>query len=148
MKTIIQKLPTIYGEALNGSVYGQPNGSIARPPQSIPAYITISGDSAKLTKVSDSGVITLYQISGITGDYLFPSGYESIRVNVADSTDTIIASVRLVGYSEPKFNAAITGLTSNEPTDGDTLTVTYIALDQDDNALATSNALSLTAVIP
>lgn len=142
MKTIIQDFPTIYGEIVNGSVYGQPNGSIARPPQGAPATVTISGASGTLTfsRNIPGGSLVEYTIAGVTVNIV--SGvYVRAEYLVKDSNNDTVATG---GYP----GTTLRGPGTEKPTDGDSLTLTVSIKDADGVVLATSSALTIAAVIP
>lgn len=151
MKTIIQDFPTIYGEALNGSVYGQPNGSIARPPQNITGSITLSGDTVTVTYTGKfptlSPQFAYYTVGGLTGSVNVAS-YHHLTVVVFDSTDTFVASHRVNFGDKIIFDSTgFIGPYAGKPTNGDTLTVKAIVYDQDNNVIVSSAAVSASAVV-
>lgn len=151
MRTIIQDFPTIYGEALNGSVYGQPNGSIARPPQNAAGTITLSGDTVTVTYTGKfptlSPEFAFYTVEGLTGSVNVAS-YSYLMVCVFNSTDTVIATHQINYGDEITLNSAgFFGPYADKPTNGDTLTVKVIAYDQDNNVIVSSEAVSASAVV-
>lgn len=146
MRTIIQSFPTIYGEAVNGSVLGQPNGSIARPPQNTPATITLSGT----VKVIYTGVLTpatnlSYVVSGLVVDSEFTAPHlEVVATNAADAT-VCISNWNLPGAYPPQYISS--GPSANKPTDGDALTVTVNFVDDNGVTFATGT-IAATAEVP
>lgn len=142
MKTIIQKLPTIYGEALNGSIYGQPNGSVARPPQNIPAAVVLTGDSITVTKTGTEGALTIYKIGGMTAAYTNLSMITDIGVIVKNSSDVSIA---LADFAHIPGEYIVKGLTLSEPANGDALTVIVNLYNGYD--VVTSDNIAASAVI-
>ena len=136
MKTIIQAFPTLYGEALNGSVFGQPNGSIARPPQNVAASIVLAGDTPKLERYAQSGTMSVYRVVGVTATLnIFSAG--GIKVKAIDSVDTIFASKGQV-YRDGMnvFIQPLQGATADMPTDGSTVTIKVEFIDQDSQIVA------------
>lgn len=63
-KTIIQPIGPLYGEVVNGTVFGQPNGSVYVPPDNVvyftapSAYIknSVSGEAYRVAFCTDGGV--------------------------------------------------------------------------------------------
>lgn len=148
MKTIIQKLPTIYGEVTNGSVYGQPNGSIARPPQNVPVSITLSGTP---TLTFDEVILVTsakYTLAGLTISHSGELPQKTITTVYA-SDDTIIAEIAVgIGNgSYPSGSFTIAGELSAKPSNGDTVKIVIVAYDAFSNVIATSNTLTGTAVV-
>lgn len=151
MKTIIQDFPTIYGEALNGSVHGQPNGSIARPPQNAAGTITLSGDTVTVTYTDKFPILSptfaIYTVEGLTGSVNVAS-YSYLMVCVFNSSDTVIAAHQVNFGAEITFDSTgFFGPYANKPTNGDALTVKVIAYDQDNNVIVSSAAVSASAVV-
>ena len=146
MRTIIQDFPTIYGEIVNGSVYGQPNGSIARPPQNIPASITLSGNAkVTYTGVPQSGFCA-YDITDMIVDKVTPSGFNSLDVVVKNSSNATVGAATLSEHASTT-TIYIIGQAANKPTNGDPLTVTITMNGNDGNPIATSNTLDAVAVV-
>lgn len=151
MKTIIQKLPTIYGEALNGSVFGQPNGSIARPPQNVAGTITLAGDTVTVTYTGKfptiSPEIAFYTVEGLTGSVDVAS-YSHLMVSVYNSSDVIIANHQINFGDEVTINSTgFIGNYADKPSNGDALTIKITAYDQDNNVIVSSAAVSASAVV-
>lgn len=151
MKTIIQAFPTIYGEAVNGSVLGQPNGSIARPPQNTAGTVTLSGDTVTVTYTGKFPMISpefaFYAVAGLTGSVSIAS-YAYLMVTVYNSTDTVIAVHQINFGEEITINSTgFLGPYADKPTNGDALTIKVIAYDQDNNVIVSSEAVSATAVV-
>ena len=146
MKTIIQTIGPLYGEVVNGSVFGQPNGSEARPPQNVPAEIILSGDSGTLTHQRTSGTTAWYEVSGVDMSIL-DAASKIVRINAIfkNASDQIVAA-----YSNylPASLVIAQGLAANIPDDGDTLTLVVTGYDSYGNKISTSNTLTITAVIP
>lgn len=142
MKTIIQDFPTIYGEIVNGSVFGQPNGSIARPPQNAPASVTVTGDSGTLTfsRNIPGGSLVAYTIAGVTVSIV--TGVYVIGEYVVKNADE--DTVATGGYPGTELR----GPGTEKPTDGDSLTLTVRIKDAYGNVLATSSGLTISAVVP
>lgn len=149
MKTIIQDYPTIYGEAVNGSVYGQPNGSIARPPQNVAGSITLSGDTVTVTYTGKfpalSPEIAFYTVGGLTVSNSVTS-YAYVSITVDDSGDNRVGG-QTANYPASIPPMEITGPYANKPSNGDTLSIKVKAYDQDNNLIVESSAISATAVV-
>lgn len=148
MRTIIQTIGPLYGEVVNGSVFGQPNGSVARPPQNAAVTAVISGTNGKLTKTTISGgQIAKYTLSGVSLDVSDYSGVEIVKTVIKNAADTVIATGggHVPAYT---FSDAVQGPANLIPTDGDSLTMTVELRDVYGNVLVTSNALTITAVVP
>lgn len=146
MKTIIQDFPTIYGEIVNGSVYGQPNGSIARPPQNIPSSIVLSGNAkVTYTGVPQSGFCA-YDLSDMLTTIVAPAGFNSLDVVVKNSSNATVGSATLSQHASTA-TIPIIGQAANKPTNGDALTVIITMNGDDGNPIATSNTLPATAVV-
>lgn len=146
MKTIIQTIGPLYGEVVNGSVFGQPNGSEARPPPNVPVEITLSGDSGTLTYKATTGTAARYEFGGVGMSIVDMAGV-IVRINatVKNANDEIVAA-----YSNylPAFLEVAQGLAANIPDDGDELTLVVTGYDAYSNKVATSEALTIAAVIP
>lgn len=65
MKTIIQKIGPLYGEAVNGTVFGQPNGSQAV----LSLDITLSNIDATAAYVKASGGVWICKSDSTTAKY-------------------------------------------------------------------------------
>ena len=153
MKTIIQALPTIYGEAVNGSVLGQPNGSIARPPQNFIGTITLSGDSVIVTYTGRFPMISpefaYYKTAGLTIDCTVTS-FDHAGITVYDSSDNVVCGILSQGSYIPSTSGNLEGLIgdyANKPTNGDTLSLVVTVYDVDNNIIVQSSAISCTAVV-
>lgn len=149
MKTIIQDFPTIYGEALNGSVYGQPNGSIARPPQNVAGTITLTATSATVTFESGSALtgIARYAAAGLTCS-VDMANYAYIAVQVTDASNNVVCGATWNYGSQIDFNIDYYfGSYSNKPTNGDSLSIVATVYDQDGNVIVASSAAAATAVV-
>lgn len=146
MKTIIQDFPTIYGEIVNGSVYGQPNGSIARPPQNIPSSVSLSGNAKLANTGTPQAGFTAYDLTDILVDIVAPSGFNSLDVVVKNASNVTVCSATLSQHASTTTIPLI-GQTANKPSNGDPLTVTITMNDGNGAPIATSNALAATAVI-
>lgn len=142
MKTIIQTIGPLYGEVVNGSVFGQPNGSVARPQPNTAPSITLSGNSGKLTLSSTTSAFAKYDISGVTFDFVNADLAANNNVIVRNSSEATVAR------GVYPFQSKLTGAAANTPSDGDALTVVMELYDEYGNVISTSNTLSLTAVIP
>lgn len=140
MKTIIQTIGPLYGEVVNGSVFGQPNGSEARPAPNTSASVTISGVSGKLTFVENipGGALVRYTLGGV-----------SVVINSAVPVKTFYvvknASDETVATGTP---ANMQGPGAKKPTDGDSLTLFVELRDDYNNVIATSSNLTITAEVP
>lgn len=149
MKTIIQSFPTIYGEAINGSVYGQPNGSIARPPQNTAGTITVTATSATVTFKSGSALtgIARYEIAGLTCAVAVAS-YSYVGLQVTDASNNVVCGFTWNYGTEINIDiGSYFGPYSNKPTNGDTLSIIVTAYDQDGNVIVASSAVTATAVV-
>ena len=144
MKTIIQSFPTIYGEAINGSVLGQPNGSIARPPQNVPVTLELSGDSVEVV-LSFSGSGTTHYTVDMLNTLISGFTYSYLQYVVKASDDSTIATSPKYFGALP-YTIEVAGATSAEPSDGDTVTVYATIYDEDDAQIA-SDSISATAVM-
>lgn len=141
MKTIIQKLPTIYGEAINGSVLGQPNGSIARPPQNVPLSVTLSGSPELIFNYSTvTPAVAYYDWADLIADVNIPS-YAYLMVYFYNASNQLVATGRFIE------GLIISGQLVNKPADEDALTVKVTAIDSDDNVIVTSDAIAAVAVV-
>lgn len=69
MKTVIQKIGPLYGEAINGSVFGQPNGSVAVPPYNALVLMSANNDNAFIKKNGTGGYVTC-DTNGSVGTFL------------------------------------------------------------------------------
>lgn len=149
MKTIIQDFPTIYGETINGSVYGQPNGSIARPPQNVAGSITLSGDTVTVTYTGKfpaiSPEVAFYAVGGLTVSNSVTS-YAYVAITVDDSGDNRVGG-QTANYPAAVPSAELAGPYANKPTNGDTLSIKVAVYDQDNNLIVESSAISATAVV-
>lgn len=147
MRTIVQDFPTIYGEAVNGSVFGQPNGSIARPPQNIAASIILSG-TVVLTYTGLIGTTTAkYDLTGL-GIAITVDSYARLILRVKDSSNNVIASGQINSSTPvPETWHSITGIVGNKPTDGDSVSVTVELVDSDARTIA-SHMITGTAEVP
>ena len=145
MKTIIQSFPTIYGETLNGSVYGQPNGSIARPPQNVATAIVIAGDSGTLTLEVTIASNAIYVLNGVTAAFVNPGSIYETKAIVTNGDGDVVARGK---FWDNDTVIRINGPASETPTDGDALSVVFTAYDEYGDVIATSNTLSIVAVIP
>lgn len=142
MKTIIQTIGPLYGDVVNGSVFGQPNGSIARPvPNSTPS-ITIAGDSGKLTLASSTVAFAKYDLSGVT--------FTFVNSDLIANNNVIIrnASEQTVARGVYPFDSKLAGAAANTPADGDALTIIVELYDSYGVVIGTSNVLTISAVIP
>lgn len=143
MRTIIQDFPRIYGEAVNGSVFGQPNGSIARPPQGIPSSITLSG-TGKLTYVETSGDQAIYTLSGVDVSVVFPSGYYYIDWIVLNAGEDVVAMYSGTGVDLP---SPVNGNSANLPGDGDSLTLKVSAYVRNSAVPIATDSITITAEV-
>lgn len=69
MKTVIQKIGPLYGEAVNGSVFGQPNGSVAVPPYNALVLLSANNNNAYIKK-NGTGGYTTCDSNGAIGSFL------------------------------------------------------------------------------
>ena len=142
MRTIIQTIGPLYGESVNGSVFGQPNGSVARPAPNVSASVIVSGDSATLTfKSISGGQIANYDLEGITAEFINADSIVRIRVVIYDGGGDAIGTT-----TYPIGN--VQGPADHIPTDGDTLTVVFDCYDSYNSLVAQSDPLEITAVVP
>lgn len=142
MRTIIQTLPTIYGEAINGSVYGQPNGSIARPPQNVPLSVNLSGTVELIFDHSTvTPAVAYYDWAGLTVEINIPAAPAYLMVYFYNASNQLVANGRL------RTGGIISGQLANKPANGDALTVKVAAMDINDNVIVTSSAIAATAVV-
>ena len=140
MKTIIQTIGPIYGEVVNGSVFGQPNGSEARPAPNTAASVTVSGTSAKLTFTGNlpGGALVAYTLSGTSVSINSAVPVRTFYV-VKNAGDTTVAT------GTP---ADMKGPGTAKPTDGDSLTLFVELRDDYNSVIATSSNLTITAEVP
>lgn len=141
MKTIIQTIGPLYGEVVNGTVFGQPNGDIARPIPNVAPSVTLSGDNGKLTLVSSSAAFSKYTISDVTFDFVNAGLIANNNVIVRNSSNQTVARGVYPFQSNPVGDVA------NTPANGDSLTLVVELYDDRGNVIGTSNALTLTAVV-
>jgi hypothetical protein len=141
VRTIIQTIGPLYGEIVNGTVFGQPNGSEARPIPNVAPSVTLSGDSGKLALVSSSAYFSKYTISGVTFDF--------VNAELIANNNAIVrnASNQTVARGVYPFQSNPVGDVANTPTNGDSLTLVVELYDERGNVIGTSNALTITAVV-
>jgi len=58
MRTILQKIGPLYGEDVNGTVFGQPNGSEYIPPKNVLDILNVNTDVVGIKKLSDNKLVT------------------------------------------------------------------------------------------
>jgi hypothetical protein len=147
VKTIIQTIGPLYGEVVNGSVFGQPNGSIARPSQNTPASVSISGNSATLTLTGTAvgGTISKYALAGVSMEIQGIDSVSFVKADCYNSGGVAIANVQSDVIAVP---AQLIGGTDKQPSDGDELSLIVQLIDSYGSVIATSNTLTIAAVIP
>lgn len=107
MKTVIQKIGPLYGDVINGSVFGQPNGSEAIPPVNILRPLNINSDYAYIKKNGTNGVISC------KSDGTISSGGEYISFQVASQLPlTDVLFITEIADSSDFSNILVTGTAS------------------------------------
>lgn len=131
---------------VNGSVFGQPNGSVARPPQNIPAEVTISGNSATLTFTGTvaGGTHAKYDLAGVSMSIVGIDSVSNVRAECFNAASTSVANVQVDVVAVP---VQLIGNADNKPANGDTLTLKIQLMDSYGAVIATSNELTITAVV-
>ena len=149
-KTIIQTIGPLYGEVVNGTVFGRPNGSIYVPPTN---KITLTtSEYAKVTTTaiagSNSAGVTGYRTRIVAEAQDLAS---SCIIEVSKTND--FAVVLAVGqWPAGQFNFSTTtyAVGSNlldSISDGDTIYVRAVLVSQTNVPVATSDVAEVTAVV-
>ena len=147
-RTIIQPIGPLYGEAVNGTVFGRPNGSIYVPPTNL---IEIVGATGYITNVNSGGEKRVRFSDALGADSLFdviaqsqdPSSY--VDVVLADDADLSV-NVQSRIFNAGSFN--LTALSINrdyELTIGNTYYVAALLMNNGE-PVASSTVYEVVAV--
>ena len=153
-KTIIQTIGPLYGEVVNGTVFGRPNGSIFVPSANT-ISISIAEAHRYFLKANDGKRYVLCTSSGVVGSYLKMvaesqdiANYIAIEVaSDSDFTDIIGG----LSYAAGQFNLSAyvisQGTTVEDLVDGDTYYLRVILYAGSGQAVATSETVELVGVV-
>ena len=156
-RTIIQPIGPLYGEAVNGTVYGRPNGSIYVPPTNtitlniIDNYEYIrsgTGAYAKFAYPCDSqGNIPPAKVETIAESQ---DNAAYIAVQVSDDSDfsTYDETTAPAGMFNRKASSFVNNLTNVTLVDGSTYYVRAVLYAGTGVPVAYSEIKELTAVVP
>lgn len=149
-KTIIQTIGPLYGEVVNGTVFGRPNGSIYVPASNTITLVTSAYAKVTATAIagSNSAGVTGYRTQVIAEAQDIAA---SCMVEVSKTSDFAVVLAK-GQWSAGQFNfittvyAVGTSLTDSI-SDGDTIYVRAVLVSQTNVPVATSNVATVTAVV-
>lgn len=145
MNTIVQHYGPFYGEAVNGTVQGRPNGSIYVPATnkivaSLPTGVTVID---KYTAPDGTNYLVLSRALKVVADSQDPTSYIYIAVYTDSACTTRFGSARIV--TPGVFNATntVVGFSAVDPTAGVSY---YIKAELCNNgtAIAASDVIEVT----
>ena len=157
-RTIIQPIGPLYGEAVNGTVFGRPNGSIYVPPSNNISVkfpdnmfyvIYRSGrnyfcNSEGNTAVYDADGARLYPVaianSQDTASYMF--------IELSETDEFTTSEGRSLGAGVFNFSISRVNTTGIEVTDGTTYYFRAVLMSSTGVAVATSETYEVTGVVP
>ena len=152
-RTIIQPIGPLYGEAVNGTVFGRPNGSIFVPDTNkiklslISEYITnYTIGASTWVYCSNAGGTPISKGVEISADSQDTANYMSIQIaEDSDFTQNVSTSNLTAGLFNQVFNS-ITGTSGYTLTKGSTYYIRAVLFAASNVAVATSDVIEVTAV--
>ena len=118
-RTIIQSIGPLYGEAVNGTVFGRPNGSVYVPPSN--KIVLIDNNAGIIGKNVNNQNLQLDQRIGLIADSQDSSSY--IRTGVFTDSDctTLFGNANNLPAGNFNYPAVLTvGYNATAPTTGTT----------------------------
>lgn len=148
MGTLIQSYGPIYGEIVNGTVQGRPNGSVYVP---ISNRISLSGtvylqnryisDNWRVRFCTDGGELVRYLIDALSQDLA-----SSVRIGVfSDAELTTLLTGRT--FTAGRFSISDTNVSNNYRLDADATYYVVAQLMNNGVPVATSDILTCTVVV-
>lgn len=112
MRTIIQKIGPLYGEVVNGTVFGQPNGSVYYQPNQIKLHedkrSTYGYLKNRTTAVSTVDSAGNYGTALIFDTIISVAGPYSFKVEIADSAAFTNILTSVLQVASPAFEGSLT----------------------------------------
>ena len=146
-KTIIQSIGPLYGEPVNGTVFGRPNGSVFVP---ITNTVTLAlADASRYLKNQGAGIFRTCTSSGSGRNYNIVAVAQDLASNVQVQVFTDAECTTLIGYIDRtagNFNYGTSDITNTTETTLVSETSYYLRAQLMNNGVpvATSEVIEVT----
>lgn len=148
-KTIIQTIGPLYGDVVNGTVFGRPNGSVYVPPTnkitfSVPTgfeYIRKTGNNIRLCNSSGS-----YGYASFVAESQDIASYVQIQVSDSSDFSTYVSRTLAAGFFNTDSVGTLATSADFTVTNGTTYYARAVLMASTNVPVATSDVVTLTGV--